>query len=151
MPGVPKGTTALRRVPSSLSKVSTPPAALPSQSSKSTKKSKVVKFKISKEHLSTLAIKTTSTKVSDPKVKASPKTTSKPLILNGPTPTTHKSESETSSSKAGERDGLQSPGKSASDGEKRDPNVGEKREAAAAIDEDGKGKAKGVQRKRPKV
>ena len=132
--------------------MSTPPITLPSQPSKSSKKSKIVKLKVSKEHLSTFGEKVPAIKAGDPKVKASSKTSSKPLPSNATVSSTIKSETETaSSSKLGDGDDIQSPAKSTSEGNKKDPKPGEKREAGAGVEEDGKTKPKAPQRKRPKV
>ena len=152
MPGPPKAATALRRVPSSLSKMSTPPVTLSTQSSKSSKKIKIVKLKVSKEYLSTISEKVSATKIGELKVKASPKTSTKPLPSNATIPGAINSENESkSSAKVVEEDDVQSPNKSTSEGSKKDAKPGEKREAGAGVEEDCKTKPKAPQRKRPKV
>lgn len=111
----------------------------------------MIKLKISKELLSSFGEKVPTAKAADSKAKASSKTSTKPSTSTGAALAKVKSEEAISSREIGETDDAHSPSKSASEGDKIGPKTGEKREAGATVEEDAKGKPKGVQRKRPKV
>lgn len=133
-----------------MSKVSTPPAALPMQSSKSSKNIKIVKLKVSKQLLASFVENVPVLKATETKAKASPKTPAKPLLSNAiVSKATVKSEIETTP--VGDGEETQFPGKSLSEGDKKNPKAGLKREAPASVDGDGKAKLKAPLRKRPKV
>jgi len=150
MPIAPKQAGSVRRVSSSLSKVSTPPTSAPARPSKSTKPSKFVQLKLSPETLSTFPRDETTQTTSQ--AKTSPKATTKSVPSTAPTPPARvKSEADTSSSQGGGRDDTQSPTKDVKQEGQNGGRTDTKRALGAGVEGDDPAKAKANPRKRPRV
>lgn len=147
MPGPSKQPGSVRRVSSSLSKVSTPPTAAPARSSKVSNPSKIVRLKLHKEALSAFPPYIQSvTKIKQ--AQSSPSTKTKATPSKASTSSAPiKLETDTNSSIGGGPDDSNSPTKDA----KQEFKAGVKRELGSGIEGDTQSKAKSNPRKRPRV
>ena len=153
MAGGPKPANTPRRISSSLSKVSTPPTTAPATTtnttrpSKSSKQSKVIQFKLSKEVLSSFPHETLR---KPGQKKASPLSTSTVITPDEPAASaTVKSESEPVPVVKGETPAA-SPAKDIKQEGLPGPKTGAKRELGAGVESDSKEKPKANPRKRPR-
>lgn len=150
MPTAPKQAGSVRRVSSSLSKVSTPRTSALARPSKSTKPSKIVQLKLSPETLS--AFPRDEITQTTGQTKTSPKATTKAFQSTALTPPTRlKFEADTSSSQGGDRDDSQSPVKDIKQEGQNGVKTDTKRALGAGVEGDDPAKAKANPRKRPRV
>ena len=151
MAGPTKQTSGVRRMPSSLSKVSTPPSTSSSKQSKSSKPNLIVQLKLPKEYLSQFPHDYSSTGESI-ETKPISSSTTKPTVSTGSASSAPgKSESDASLSATGAGDENHSSDSKLKQGDTNNPKAGVKREIDAGVAGDEKPKPKPAQRKRPKV
>ena len=150
MPAPPKSTGGVRRPPSSLSKVSTPPTPSASRQSKASKPALIVRLKLSTAHLSQFPYDFSTSGTTKAKVAST--TAARPPDSSGSTPSGPiKSESDASNSvTAGGEDPQMSDSKIKQD-DTNGIEAGMKRELDTGVEGDDKTKVKSGQRKRPRV
>ncbi|KAL9103746.1 MAG: hypothetical protein Q9163_001250 [Psora crenata] len=150
MAGHAKQTNGVRRVPSSLSKVSTMPTVASSKQNKTTKPSMIVQLRLSAAHLSDFPRDPPPTDLTDTKPSSS--TVAKSPALRASASAPIKSENDVSLSVSGAGyDPQTSNTKLEQEGESAGVKTGVKRELDDGVASEDKIKPKPAQRKRPRV